>query len=105
VARRSPYKLALPACSWILDHPSELLQRVVSSPSWKDGPLAVELYAPFDLTSQEGQKGPRGGCKDVAKGIKSPAFENQRGIVDAFRTLALLGGSRKDLCATVTSTQ
>jgi len=23
----------------------------------------------------------------VAKGIKSPAFENQRGIVNAFRTL------------------
>src|SRR2546427_11498846 len=28
---------------------AHFLQRVVSNPSWKHGPLAVELYAPFDL--------------------------------------------------------
>jgi hypothetical protein len=56
----------------------KLLQLVVSNSTWKHGRLALELHAPFDLILKEASKAREADARDLANGIKRPAFENWR---------------------------
>jgi site-specific DNA recombinase len=56
----------------------KLLQLVVSNSTWKHGRLALDLHSPFDLILKEASRAREADARDLANGIKRPAFENWR---------------------------
>ncbi len=56
-----------------------LLQLLVSNSCWKEGKLAVQLHAPFDLILSEAAKARADDAADLAGGVRKRPFENWSG--------------------------